>query len=650
MVKKLFFSVVVLVLMLSVIALVVPAFISQDTVRNYVQQEVSRVLGHKFTVKGNLKFTAFPYISVYMDDVAIHAANISNPLLTAKSFDVAVKTFSLLRGDIKINRLIIDAPVMVYSINSKRKSNWDAGAKPLPPTHPIYRKIQEETDTAAMDFIKNLSLDDIRIVNGVLTYNNDLTKEKMRLNAINLAIELEGMNEPFKLKGSTDLNGKKIVLDGIIETPLSLLSTKKARIDIAAQSDLISFNAKGDFESWNFKGALDMQSPDVLHISEWLTNKHDNSVQKMKIPIALKTQSDCNLNECSFNDSEVAVDDMKATGRVKLIFSGVLPYIELHLDMQDLNLNKFRQTPHPVTSSVVFASAYAEPPSGWSDEVMDFSFLKAFEMYADVKTQQITVDNITIGKSLFRARQKRGKLNVDIIDSEFYGGKANIFAAVDVSRDIPQIEKKLSFSKINMEKLLKDADISDRFSGVCDFDMSMVASGNSQRSIVSSTHGSGKINCADGSIKGINIAEMIRNVQSAFKPVDKTSQKTDFSEAGGTFNITKGVLSNNDFAMKSPLFRVKGEGNVNFPLRSVKYRLLPQIVETIQGQGGKDKEGFGVPVIIEGSFDNLSYRPDLEATVKEAIKNPEKVKETIGNIKQQLKEGKGGLKDLLKKF
>ncbi|MEW5727896.1 MAG: AsmA family protein, partial [Pseudomonadota bacterium] len=77
------------------------------------------------------------------------------------------------------------------------------------------------------------------------------------------------------------------------------------------------------------------------------------------------------------------------------------------------------------------------------------------------------------------------------------------------------------------------------------------------------------------------------------------------------------IVTNRDLALKSPLLRVEGAGTVDLPRRSLKYRVEPKAVASLEGQGGaSDLGGVQVPVIIEGPWDNLSYRPDLEAMVK----------------------------------
>jgi hypothetical protein len=131
--------------------------------------------------------------------------------------------------------------------------------------------------------------------------------------------------------------------------------------------------------------------------------------------------------------------------------------------------------------------------------------------------------------------------------------------------------------------------------------------------------------------------EMARSIKGTFKPVKSGTQKTGFSELSGTFSILKGIVSNSDLAMKAPFLRLGGKGSLNLPDRTVNYQLLPEIVDTATGQGGKEKAGVVVPLLITGSMDDPSITPDVKGLIKDAIKNPEKVKANIKNAKEMLK-------------
>ncbi len=84
--------------------------------------------------------------------------------------------------------------------------------------------------------------------------------------------------------------------------------------------------------------------------------------------------------------------------------------------------------------------------------------------------------------------------------------------------------------------------------------------------------------------------------------------------------------------MLSPLFRVEGAGTVDLPKRMVDYKITPKVVASAQGQGGQQNlAGVAVPVLVQGKFDNLSYKPDLAGMVKQ-LGDPSKALDSVKGL------------------
>src|SRR3546814_6403719 len=106
---------------------------------------------------------------------------------------------------------------------------------------------------------------------------------------------------------------------------------------------------------------------------------------------------------------------------------------------------------------------------------------------------------------------------------------------------------------------------------------------------------------------------MLRNAAGAFDAANRgEAQQTDFAELGGTFRIQSGVLVSDDLRMLAPLFRVEGAGQSNIAERTADFRLVPRLVARLEGQGGQaDLGGIAVPIVVTGTYDDLSFTPDL---------------------------------------
>jgi AsmA protein len=158
-------------------------------------------------------------------------------------------------------------------------------------------------------------------------------------------------------------------------------------------------------------------------------------------------------------------------------------------------------------------------------------------------------------------------------------------------------------------------------------------------------NGNGSVTFADGAIVGINIAAMVRNAANAFLDAAAGEQrKTDFAELAGTFTIRDGILTNDDMRLQAPVLRVAGRGRVDLPERTLTYLIEPTAAATLEGQGSEQQvAGVLVPVIVEGPWNDLSYRPDLSGAIGNALRNPEALKEQVEQLGGQAKDVKRAL-------
>jgi AsmA protein len=167
--------------------------------------------------------------------------------------------------------------------------------------------------------------------------------------------------------------------------------------------------------------------------------------------------------------------------------------------------------------------------------------------------------------------------------------------------------------------------------------------------------GSASLALKDGAIKGINLAQSLRDLKAKLGQADSTqasnaNQKTDFSELTGSFKIANGVAHNDDLAMKSPFIRLGGAGDIDVGAGQMNYVAKATVVASGEGQGGKDLgdlKGLTVPVRLSGPFESLSYKIEFGAMLEDATKA--KVEEKKQEIKAKAEEAvKDKAKDLFK--
>jgi AsmA protein len=215
----------------------------------------------------------------------------------------------------------------------------------------------------------------------------------------------------------------------------------------------------------------------------------------------------------------------------------------------------------------------------------------------------------------------------------------------------PRIGKQFRLEGLQALPFLRAAAGFERLRGTASAEVSLQTRGRSERELVRNLSGEGQAIFRDGAIVGINLAAMVRNAAAAFQGDGSGEEReTDFAELSGSFNINKGILTNDDLWLQAPVLRVAGSGQLNLPQRTVDYRVEPKAAPTLEGQSGeREVAGLLVPVIVRGPWDNLTFTPDVSAVARRALEDPEAFKREVEQQVDQLGGAAEGVRDAIKK-
>jgi AsmA protein len=253
---------------------------------------------------------------------------------------------------------------------------------------------------------------------------------------------------------------------------------------------------------------------------------------------------------------------------------------------------------------------------------------------------KMTLDNVAA-----KVKLQNGVLNADVDPLKLFSGTVKLAVS---AQQAGAAGIKATMTNVQTEELLSTLAGSHVMQGVLHGNIDLTVRGNSQRAFVSSLAGTGAFNLVDGSYRGGNLLDMTRNVATSFQRGTNEAGKTDFKELSGTFNAKDGVIFNNDLKMAGTLLSLTGNGQIDLPQWLVHFLLTPVVV-TNRGSETQGISGISVPVKIEGSLDAPSYHPDLRGALEEGLKDPEKLKENLKNIKDIKKNlNKETLQNLLR--
>lgn len=633
--KKLLIGIVVVIVLLVLAVVVVPPLIPADTYKAQIIERVEAATGRTVRIDGALKLSVLPVLGFAADKVSVANAPGQSPaqMVTLDKLDVRIAPFPLLRGDLVVDSFVLEKPVIALSVDKGGVPNWQFAAKNAVQSAPAPGKPTTAPAAPAASGgapISGLSLSNVRISDGQATYADARSGATYKIDAINMAVSLPSLSSPMKADGSLVWNQEKVSLTLNIADPNAFLGGKATAVDTKIASTPVTLGFKGqlanDKAGMSGHGNLDLDVPSVRKLATWAgtpLTAPGSGYGPLKISGAVNVAG----AKAEFTNATLALDAIKGTGDFKYDGTGKRPYVNARLAMGTLDVNPYLP-PEPAGASGAPAAPAKPAPAAsaasheWSDAPIDVSPLRAADADLDLGVDGLIYRKIKIGKSHLAVALKNGKLVADLTDMAAYQGHGKSKVTVDGSQSVPAVALDFDLSGFQANPFLSDAMDMTRLSGTANSNLNVTGHGASQRAIISSLDGAGKLQFTNGAISGIDLASMVRNIGGAFTGGQSSQQKTDFSEMGGTFTIKNGILTNNDMAMQSPLLRVTGKGTVDMPKQTVDYRVDPKAVASLQGQGGKGNVGgIGVAVLVQGPWDNLSYRPDLASMVPNIGKN-----------------------------
>lgn len=438
------------------------------------------------------------------------------------------------------------------------------------------------------------------------------------------------------LSGSDRKLAAKLMLSAV-EGNTNALKIGKLALDLDARSGETA--AKGRLESpvaadlaartlalEKLAGTLEISNPQM-------------PMKQLSLPIAGKLRTDLAKQSAAlelgtrFDESKIAL---------KLNVAKFAPLaLGFEFDIDQINIDKYLPP----------AGATPTEKASQSDK-LDFSALKGHDVHGTIRVGALQVSKLKLAKLNATLRLAGGRLEIAPLNFGLYDGSANGSVMLDANGN--QLALKQSLAGVSINPLMKDVAAKDLLEGRGNVTLDINSRGESVAAMKKALGGTASISLKDGAIKGINLAQSLRDIKGKLGAKQDTTQqakpgdKTDFSELAASFKITHGVARNDDLTMKSPFLRLAGAGDIDIGGGQMNYLAKASVVATGAGQGGKDLEhlkGLTVPVRVSGPFENLSYKLELGGLVADAAKAKveEKKEEIKAKAQDQVKDKLKGL-------
>ena len=632
-----------LLILIVAIIVAVPFLIPMETYKNQVVSIVKEQTGRDLRIDGDIGLSFFPNIAVSIEDVGFSNATWAKEkeMASMKEMRAALKLMPLFSGNVEVDSFVLVDPVIHLEVRRDGTPNWQfETAQAAAPAQPAAGGGSDGGGAGVSGF----SLGEVSIRNGRASYTNAQTGAAFAASEVNVDLALPGLDEPFLADGSLVWNGDRIAVDLKADRPRALTEGGETPVALAIQTPKLKSDYAGTLKVLGglaFQGDVKLDVTSVRELAAWAGSPMPAGDGFGSLSLAGKASGSGDTYR--FTDAQIAFDGMNATGNLTVDTGGARPNLRGNLDVDRIDVNTYLGE-SAGGGSGGSGGGSGGGDEGWSTEPIDLSGLKAVDMDFDFSTKEILFQQIKIADSALKLRLANGVLNANLSKLNLYQGAGSGTLTVNGAGATPQIAANFKLAGLAAEPFLTDAADFKRLQGTTALDIAVTAAGRSQRDMVSALNGNGSLKFTDGKIKGINIAQLARNVFSAATTGWQSggAQDTDFSEMGGTFTITNGILKNDDLRLLSPLIRVTGAGTANMPPKTLNYRVEPKLVASLEGQGATGAaQGIEVPILITGSWSNPRFAPDLASM----IQNRDNIESTIKSIRED--GGKGLIRGLM---
>jgi AsmA protein len=555
------------------VVFIAPLLISAEDVRSRLFAEIEEATGYRLTVNGSLHVSAFPTLKLVAENVGVSQTSGADTvdLATAKELRFGLAMAPLLSGKVQLTEITLIRPVLALP-EAKPK---DAGAKP---------GAKAEGGSSIATALKNLSLDSLRIEDGTLILRGEGGAPGKSIDGLNLTASLPAFDAPLSLDLKARFDGQPLGVTGSISSFGPFLDGKAAQL------------------------LLDVDAPAYFP-------------QKLAL-----------MGTATYTGDVFALDGFSARagetmlrGVISANLSGSVPQIKASLNGDSLDVDGL------LGGGAKAAAGPADGAAGWSDAKIDFSGLKSVNAQVNLSVDRLAYSTIKAGPIGIRAALSGGKLKLELPNFQLYGGVGTGVLSVDATGKVPVQTFRFSLSNLDAYPFLDDVAAFQRIEGKAAIAIDLAASGASQRAMVSALSGTASFEFSDGAIRGINVAKMVRNLGSATLSGWQSgeAEKTDFASLGASFKIAQGNAQTSDLHLSGPLVRMAGAGTIDLPAQTINFRVDPQVVASLEGQGGKkDLEGLGVPVAINGPWAQPSIYPDIAGI----LENPQAAYEKLSKL------------------
>lgn len=577
-----------------------------ERIARIAADQIEAQTGRKLTISGGVKLSLWPVLGAETGPVTLANADWAGdkPMFRADSLSIGVGARELIGGQLRVTRIVAEAPVLNLRTRADGRGNWEFSG-PVAAT-------DGGSGTAATPF----TLEKLRLTGARVRYVA-AGAAPVALGPLDLTLDWPEAQGPGDLSVQLDHNGSRVDLAGRIGAMADFLDGKVVPVVAKAQvaKAELSFDGSASLAG-EARGQVTASSPDNAALLAALGIAGVDLPKGLGRAAEVSTQASYTADgRLALRDLALTLDQNQISGAADLDLSGKTPQITANLNAGALDLTA-------LGGGAGSGGGGAPAAQGWSKTPIDASALGLADGTVKFSAQSIDMGAVKLGPTEAKLTLERSRAVLQLAPATVFDGSLS-GRLIANNRKGFSVAGNLRAENVDATALLRDLAGTDRLAGKLQGQLEFLGAGASMDAIMRSLSGQGSLKMGRGVISGIDLDKLFRSGAMS-------GGTTVFDSLAASYTIKNGNLQNDDLLLLLSRFRVTGKGRVGLGAQDLDYLLTPTAFQS------DSSEGLQVPLRITGAWSAPRVRPDLDAATKARLEEQkDKLEE---KAKQKLQE------------
>jgi AsmA protein len=582
---------IVAVLCVAVMGLIAMSwFLNRDALREAVEAQIRAVTGLDLVVNGNIEVSVFPGSYVSFHDVGLKGGGEVDPALAVDVLTANLRLLPLLLQRFEIADVMMLRPHIRVSRAANGESNWADFIETL-------------TRTMKPGADNPLSFSEVRVQDGVLTYQDAAGHPSETVENIDLSLAWPSISRSFAATGQFDWRGERI--DGSISVSdfIAALSGDrsglKARI-AGAPLKLAFDGAVANRTSLMMEGTLGIDSASLRDALRWIGGAPPGTGGFGRF--AMRARANVVGASIALTNVNIELDGNVAEG-VMTYSNNARQTLQATLAAGALDF-----TPYISTVRLLASGAH-----DWNRQLFDLHSLSTTDLDMRLSAAKVTVGSSTLGRTALGANLRGGTLALSIGEAQVYGGIAKGTLGISHSDAVADVKAQFQLTDVDLQACAADLFGVNKLVGRGNLSVALEASGSSPFGLAQSLGGTATLTGHDGAIGGFNVEQLLKRLQR--QPLSGAgnfrSGQTPYDNLNISVRFSDGIATAEDVRVEGPAARITLTGTASVPSREYDMKGVASLTSAANAP-----PGFALPFVVQGPWDDPLIFPDPESLMR----------------------------------